>query len=42
MENPAEVVNVAKGLIRDGYSDSEIAKVMGFNALRVIKACWPR
>jgi membrane dipeptidase len=41
-ENPADIINVAKGLVRDGYSDSEIAKVMGQNALRVIKANWPK
>jgi membrane dipeptidase len=42
LENPGEYVNIAKGLIRDGYSDNEIAKVMGLNTLRVIKACWPK
>jgi membrane dipeptidase len=42
LENPSEFINIARGLVRDGYSDSEIAKVMGLNALRVIKACWLR
>jgi microsomal dipeptidase-like Zn-dependent dipeptidase len=41
LENPAEFTNIARGLVRDGYSDSEIAKVMGLNGLRVIEACWP-
>jgi len=42
LESPSEFGNVAKGLVRDGYSDKEIAKVMGLNGLRVIKACWPK
>jgi len=41
LENPGEFANIARGLVRDGYSDSEIAKVMGLNGLRVIEACWP-
>ncbi|MGD0804882.1 MAG: membrane dipeptidase [Candidatus Bathyarchaeia archaeon] len=41
LENPGEFINIAKGLIRDGYSDGEIAKVMGLNALRMMKDCWP-
>ncbi len=41
LENPVEFSNVIRGLIRDGLSDAEIAKVMGQNGLRVIKACWP-
>jgi membrane dipeptidase len=36
-ENPAHFRNVVKGMVRDGYSDSDIAKVMGLNAMRVIK-----
>jgi len=41
LENPTEFLNVIRGLIRYGMSDTEIAKVMGLNGLRVIKACWP-
>lgn len=41
LENPGEMINIAKGLIRDGYSDTEIAKIMGLNGLRVIKNNWP-
>ena len=37
-ENPGHFRNVVKGMVRDGYSDGEIAKVMGLNAMRVIKA----
>ena len=36
-ENPGEFKNVIKGLVRDGYSDNEIIKVMGLNGMRVIK-----
>jgi len=42
LESPSEFTNIARGLVRDGYSDSDIAKVMGLNGLRVIKACWPK
>jgi membrane dipeptidase len=42
LEHPGEVTNVVKGLVRDGYSDKEITKVMGLNGMRVIKANWPR
>ena len=40
LESPSDFTNIARGLVRDGYSDQEIAKVMGLNGLRVIKACW--
>jgi len=42
LESPTDFTNIARGLVRDGYSDAEIAKVMGLNALRVIEACWPK
>lgn len=42
LESPSDFVNIARGLVRDGFSDREIAKVMGKNGLRVIKACWPK
>lgn len=42
LESASDFANIARGLIRDGYSDQEIAKVMGLNGLRLIKACWPR
>jgi membrane dipeptidase len=42
LESPSDFTNVAKGMVRDGFSDQEIAKVMGLNGLRVIKACWPK
>ena len=42
LESPTDFSNIARGLVRDGYSDEEIAKVMGLNGLRVIEACWPK
>ena len=42
LENPGEFINIAKGLIRDGYSENEIKKVMGINALRIMKTCWSK
>jgi membrane dipeptidase len=41
-ESPNDAINFGKGLVRDGYSDNEIAKVLGLNGLRVIKANWPK
>ena len=41
LESPSEFTNIARGLVRDGYSDTEIAKVMGLNGLRIIEDCWP-
>ncbi|MDX1647264.1 MAG: membrane dipeptidase [Longimicrobiales bacterium] len=41
MENPTEGShNILRWLVRHGYSDEEIAKVMGGNALRVMDAAW--
>ncbi len=41
MENPTEAMNnVARWLVRNGYSDKEIAKIIGGNALRLLKAVW--
>jgi membrane dipeptidase len=42
MESPSDFNNVTKGLVRDGYSDEEIAKIIGQNALRLIKECWAK
>jgi len=43
LENPAEVMpNVARWLVAHGYSDQDIAKVMGLNVLRVLKESWAR
>lgn len=40
LENPNEFVNIARWMIKHGYSDNEIAKIMGLNALRVLKKVW--
>ncbi len=43
LENPAEVFpNVIRWLVKHGYKDEDIAKVVGLNALRVLKATWAR
>ena len=41
LESPSEFTNIIRGLIRDGYSDNEIKKIMGLNALNLIKELWP-
>ena len=41
LENPTEAShNIARWLIREGYSDEDIAKVMGGNVLRVLSEAW--
>jgi membrane dipeptidase len=41
MENPTESIpNVARWMIKHGYSDQEIAKVIGGNALHLLKEVW--
>ena len=41
MENPTEAIpNVLRWMIKNGYSDKEIAKVAGLNAIRVLKQVW--
>jgi membrane dipeptidase len=43
LENPSEVMpNVARWLVSHGYSDEDIAKVMGLNVLRVLEETWVR
>jgi membrane dipeptidase len=43
LENPAEVMpNVARWLVSHGYSDADIASIMGLNVLRVLKDTWAR
>ena len=34
--------NIARWLVSHGYSDEDIAKVMGPNVLRVLKESWAR
>jgi microsomal dipeptidase-like Zn-dependent dipeptidase len=40
LENPSEYVNVARWMILHGYSDGEIQKVVGHNALRMLGEVW--
>jgi membrane dipeptidase len=41
MENPTECLkNITRWLIKHGYSESEIAKVIGGNALQLLKQVW--
>jgi membrane dipeptidase len=41
IENPTEgSKNILRWLVRAGYSDEDIAKVMGGNALRIMAAVW--
>lgn len=41
LENPSEcLINVTRWLVKHGYSDQEIAKIIGGNALRLLKEVW--
>jgi len=41
MENPSECLqNVCRWMIKHGYSDDEIAKVVGGNGLKLVKKVW--
>lgn len=41
MENPTEAMyNVTRWLVKNGYSDKEIVKIIGGNALRLLNAVW--
>lgn len=40
LENPSEFVNVMRWLIKHGYSDKEIQKILGGNALNLFQKVW--
>jgi membrane dipeptidase len=40
LENPSEFTNIARWMVANGYSDDEIAKVMGGNALKLLRRVW--
>jgi membrane dipeptidase len=40
LENPNEFVNIPRWMIKHGYSDAEITKVIGLNALKMLEKVW--
>jgi membrane dipeptidase len=43
LENPAEAFpNIVRWLVTHGYSDEDIAKVVGGNVMRVLDEVWAR
>ena len=40
LENPNEFVNIPRWMIRNGYSDAEISKIIGLNALKMLERVW--
>jgi membrane dipeptidase len=40
LENPNEFVNIIRWMIKHGYSDAEISKIVGLNALRMLERVW--
>jgi len=40
LENPNEYVNVMRWMIKHGYSDMEIGKIVGGNALKLLEKVW--
>ncbi len=40
LENPSEFTNIARWMVANGFSDAEIGKVMGGNALRLLGRVW--
>lgn len=40
LENPSEFPNIIRWLVKNGYSDEEIKKAIGGNAIRVLRKVW--
>ncbi|MBN2231176.1 MAG: membrane dipeptidase [Candidatus Thorarchaeota archaeon] len=41
LENPTEAIhNVVRWMVKNGYSNDEIAKIIGLNALRLLEKVW--
>lgn len=40
LENPNEFINIPRWLIKNGYSDIEIKKIIGLNALKLVETVW--
>ena len=40
LENPSDFPNIVRWLVKHGYSDLEIAKIIGGSGLRLLKATW--
>lgn len=40
LENPSQFKNIIRWLVKNGYSDEEIGKVIGGNVIRVLREAW--
>lgn len=40
LENPSDYTNVPRWLVKNGYSDPEITKIVGENCIRLLKNVW--
>ena len=40
LENPNEYVNIMRWMIKNGYSDDEIGKIVGGNAVKLLERVW--
>ncbi len=40
LENPSEYVNIMRWMIKHGYGDGEIQKIVGGNALKLLEKVW--
>jgi len=40
LENPSEYVNIMRWMVKHGYGDDEIQKIIGGNAIRLLEKVW--